>query len=94
MRARMLVQCSLPSLHAFAHLSYYAVASLHSRLHPYPSAPPPPPPRPDEVSPSVHTLQVELAKPLIALLQRPYHERQAALRPNVIQARGAFNMST
>ncbi len=30
-------------------------------------------------------LQIELAKPLIALLQRGYHERQAALRPNVPQ---------
>ena len=31
-------------------------------------------------------LQNDLARPIITLLQKPYHERQAALRPNVIQA--------
>jgi transformation/transcription domain-associated protein len=28
--------------------------------------------------------QITLAKPIITLLQQPYHERQAHLRPNVI----------
>ncbi len=36
---------------------------------------------------NLRCLQVELAKPLIALLQRGYHERQATLRPNVPQVR-------
>lgn len=35
------------------------------------------------------SLQNDLARPIIGLLQKPYHERQAALRPNVIQARSA-----
>lgn len=29
--------------------------------------------------------QNDLARPIIQLLQKPYHERQAALRPNVVQ---------
>lgn len=32
------------------------------------------------------TQQVNLAKPIIALLSKEYHQRQAASRPNVIQA--------
>ena len=31
--------------------------------------------------------QVDLAKPIISLLSREYHMRQAHLRPNVVQAR-------
>lgn len=35
-------------------------------------------------------LQNDLARPIISLLQKSYHERQAALRPNVIQAMFCF----
>ena len=31
------------------------------------------------------TMQINLAKPIISLLSKEYHQRQAAVRPNVIQ---------
>ena len=31
--------------------------------------------------------QVNLARPVIALIGKGYHERQASMRPNVVQAR-------
>jgi hypothetical protein len=39
------------------------------------------------------SLQNDLARPIITLLQKPYHERQAALRPNVIQVIPAYTIS-